>query len=64
MIPVQNVKNLNLNNEIIEAVKNGNFHIYAISTISEGIEILTGVPSGNKLKDGTFPCRFSKLFSL
>ena len=55
MIPVQNVDNLQLSDEIIEAVKNKLFHIYAISTIEEGIEILTGVPAGKKDKDGKFP---------
>ena len=46
IIPKQNVHNLNLSDEVIEAVKNGDFHIYAISTIEEGIELLTGVPAG------------------
>ena len=55
VIPVQNVKNLQLNDEIIESVKNGLFKVYAISTISEGIEILTGVPAGKKDKNGKFP---------
>jgi predicted ATP-dependent protease len=55
MIPVQNVKNLNLSDEIIESVKAGKFHIYSISTIDEGIELLTGVPAGKKSKEGNFP---------
>ena len=55
MIPVQNVQNLSLSDEIIEAVKNKKFHIYAISTIEEGIEILTGVPAGKKDANGHFP---------
>ena len=55
IIPKQNVKNLNLSDEIIEAVKNGTFHIYAISTIDEGIELLTGVPAGSKDENGSFP---------
>ena len=55
IIPKQNVHNLNLSEEVIEAVKNGNFHIYAISTIEEGIEILTGVPAGKKDINGHFP---------
>ncbi|MBO5005750.1 MAG: AAA family ATPase, partial [Clostridia bacterium] len=46
MIPIQNVRNLNLSDEVINAVKDKKFHIYAISTIEEGIEILTGVPAG------------------
>ena len=55
MIPVQNEKNLNLNDEVIEAVKDGKFHIYSVSTIDEGIEILTGVPAGKTDKNGKFP---------
>ena len=55
MIPVQNVDNLQLSDDIIEAVKNKQFHIYSISTIEEGIEVLTGVPAGKKDKEGHFP---------
>ena len=55
MIPVQNIDNLQLSDEIIQAVKEKKFHIYAVSTIEEGIEVLTGVPAGKKDKDGHFP---------
>ena len=55
IIPIQNVKNLHLSDEVIQAVKEGKFHIYAVSTIDEGIEILTGVPAGKKNSAGTFP---------
>ena len=55
MIPVQNVKNLQLSDEVVEAVKNKKFHIYSVSTIEEGIEVLTGVPAGRKNKYGHFP---------
>ena len=55
MIPIQNQKNLNLSNEVVDAVKNGLFHIYAISTIDEGIELLNGVPAGKKDSNGNFP---------
>jgi len=55
MIPVQNIKNLQLSDEVVEAVKNKQFHIYAVSTIDEGIEVLTGVPAGKKDKNGNFP---------
>ena len=55
IIPIQNVMNLSLSDEIIESVKNKQFHIYAISTIEEGIEILTGVPAGRKDTSGNFP---------
>ena len=55
MIPIQNVRNLNLSDEVVQAVKNKKFHIYAISTIEEGIEVLTGVPAGKKDASGHFP---------
>ncbi len=55
MIPVQNVDNLQLSDEIVDSVKNGLFHIYSVSTIEEGIEVLTGVPAGKKDKNGNFP---------
>ena len=55
IIPKQNVHNLNLSTEVVDSVKNGLFHIYAISTIEEGIEILTGVPAGKKDEYGNFP---------
>lgn len=55
MIPIQNVENLQLSEEIVTAVKNKQFHIYSISTIEEGIEVLTGVPAGKKDKSGHFP---------
>ena len=42
MIPIQNIRNLMLKEEVIEAVKEGSFNIYAISNIDEGLEILTG----------------------
>lgn len=55
IIPVQNIKNLHLSDEVIEAVKEEMFHIYSVSTIDEGIEILTGVPAGRKDSKGNFP---------
>lgn len=55
IIPKQNIKNLNLSTEVVNAVKEGMFHIYAISTIEEGIELLTGVPAGSKDENGNFP---------
>ena len=55
IIPIQNVRNLHLADEIIENVKEKKFHIYAVSTIDEGIEILTGVPAGKQNKDGKYP---------
>ncbi|MCU9815047.1 hypothetical protein [Paraclostridium sp. AKS73] len=43
MMPIQNIKNLILKDEVVEAVKNGQFSIYAISNIEEGLGILTGL---------------------
>lgn len=55
MIPHQNVKNLMLNDEVIHAVQKGMFHIYAIKTVEEGIEILTDIPAGVKDENGEYP---------
>ena len=55
IIPKQNVRNLCLSDELVENVRRNKFHIYAISTVEEGIEILTGVPAGKKDKSGRFP---------
>ncbi|MCK4403494.1 MAG: AAA family ATPase [candidate division Zixibacteria bacterium] len=54
MIPHQNVKDLMLKNEVVEAVKEGKFRIYPAKTIDQGIEILTGVKAGERKEDGTF----------
>jgi predicted ATP-dependent protease len=55
MIPARNVKNLMLRDDVIEAVTAGKFHIYAVSTIDEGIEILTGVPAGARDEGKQYP---------
>ncbi|SHI98446.1 Lon protease family protein [Lutispora thermophila] len=55
MIPHQNVVNLMLNDEIIEAVEKGLFHIYPVTTIEEGIEILTDMPAGSMDGEGRYP---------
>ncbi|PIC62771.1 ATP-dependent protease [Sporosarcina sp. P13] len=54
LIPHQNVKNLMLNDEVIEAVRDGQFHIYKVQTIEEGIEILTGLPAGQPDERGEY----------
>ncbi len=54
IIPHQNAQNLMLRADVIEAVKKGQFHVYPIKSIDEGIQILTGIKAGNKRKDGTF----------
>ncbi len=55
MIPKQNVKNLMLKKEVIDAVKNNEFHIYAVGHVDEGIEILTDMEVGVLNKDGEYP---------
>ena len=55
IIPHQNLKHLMLKNEIIEAVKKGDFHIWAVSNVDMGIEILTGKPAGEKNSRGNYP---------
>lgn len=55
IIPQSNVQNLMLREDVIEAVKANRFHIWAVKTIDEGIEILTGVPAGERGPDGKFP---------
>ena len=54
MIPKSNIQDLMLKDEVVKAVKDGRFHIYAVSTIDEGIEVLTGVKAGERRKDGSF----------
>ncbi|MFO7917761.1 MAG: AAA family ATPase [Anaerolineae bacterium] len=55
LIPVSNVKNLMLRQDVIDAVEAGEFHIYAVETVDEGIEILTGVPAGEPDEEGNYP---------
>lgn len=54
LIPYQNVKNLTLSDEVVEAVKNGEFHIYPVYTIDQGIEILTGIKAGELDENGEY----------
>ncbi len=55
IIPSRNIENLMLRQEIVESVKKGEFHIWSISRIEDGIEILTGMKAGTMTKDGTYP---------
>ena len=55
LIPQQNLRNLMLQEEVIEAVRRGQFHIYAVKTIDEGMEVLSGVEAGERKEDGTYP---------
>lgn len=55
IIPRTNVVNLMLREDVVEAVENGMFSIYAIDTVDDGIELLTGVPAGKPNKKGQYP---------
>jgi ATP-dependent Lon protease len=55
IIPHQNVQNLMLRSDVVEAVSQGKFHLYTVRTIDEGIEILTGIEAGERQADGKFP---------
>lgn len=55
LIPKSNKPHLMLRQDVVDAVAAGKFHIYAVETVDEGIEILTGVPAGERGDDGLFP---------
>jgi predicted ATP-dependent protease len=55
MIPRANVKNLMLKKEVVDAVESGEFHVYQVATIEEGIQILTGKEAGTPDENGNFP---------
>ena len=54
IIPKANIQNLMLRSEVVEAVRDGAFSIYAVSSIDEGIEVLTGIEAGEKNEDGKY----------
>jgi predicted ATP-dependent protease len=55
MIPRDNMQNLALRDDVEEAIQAGQFTIYAVATIDEGIEVLTGVAAGEFQEDGAYP---------
>jgi lon-related putative ATP-dependent protease len=55
LVPRINVKNLMLKKEVVTAVKEGKFHVYAVANVNEAIELLTGMPAGERKADGTYP---------
>jgi predicted ATP-dependent protease len=55
IIPASNVRHLMLRQDVVEAVRKGQFRIYAVETIDQGIEILTGVPAGERDDTAKFP---------
>lgn len=54
IIPDSNLDNLMLRDEVVQAVREGKFHVYTVSTIDEGVELLTGVPAGEQQPDGSY----------
>jgi lon-related putative ATP-dependent protease len=55
MIPESNVKDLMLRKDVVSAVKKNKFRVYAVKTIDQGMEVLTGKKAGEKKPDGTYP---------
>lgn len=54
IIPRSNIQNLMLEEEVVEAVREGKFHVYAVSSVDQAMEILTGLTAGEKKPDGKF----------
>jgi lon-related putative ATP-dependent protease len=55
VMPRKNVRHLMIKQEVVDAVKEGKFFIYAIDKVGEGMEIFTGLPMGELRDDGTYP---------
>jgi lon-related putative ATP-dependent protease len=55
LIPASNIQHLMLRQDVIDAVEDGDFHIYAVETIDQGIELLSGLPAGERDEEGNFP---------
>jgi predicted ATP-dependent protease len=55
IIPRANVEHLMLRADVVEAVAKGQFRVYAVETVDQGIEILTGTPAGERGPEGRFP---------
>ncbi len=61
IIPQINVKNLMLKKEVVDAVKEGKFHVYAVKTVNEALEIMTGMPAGERRTDVDLSRRHGQL---
>jgi predicted ATP-dependent protease len=55
LIPATNVKHLMLRQDVVDAAEAGQFHIYPVETIDQGIELLTGIPAGVRDGKGKYP---------
>jgi lon-related putative ATP-dependent protease len=55
LIPASNVRHLMLRSDVVQAVADGQFHVYPVQTVDEGIELLTGMPAGERDTEGKYP---------
>jgi lon-related putative ATP-dependent protease len=55
LIPAANRADITLRDDVVEAVSAGRFHVWAVETIDDGLERLTGVPAGERQPDGSYP---------
>ena len=55
IVPHQNVRNLMLREDVVDSIQRGEFHIYAVKTIDEGIEALTGIEAGERIPESGYP---------
>ena len=55
VIPVANREHLMLRDDVLAAVEAGRFHLWTVETVDEGMELLTGLPAGERGDDGRFP---------
>jgi predicted ATP-dependent protease len=55
LIPAANVKNLMLHEDVVTAAREGKFHVYPVTHVDEGIELLTGIPAGQPDEAGVYP---------
>ena len=55
IVPKDNIRNLVLREDVIQAVRDGLFTVYAVDTIEQGMEVLTGIPAGSLDGTGQYP---------
>jgi predicted ATP-dependent protease len=55
LVPASNVKHLMLRADVVEAAEKGLFHVWPVETVDEAVELLTGVPAGERGADGRYP---------
>jgi lon-related putative ATP-dependent protease len=55
LIPAANIEHLMLRQDVVEAVEQGQFHIYPVETVDQGLELLTGLTAGERDEEGNFP---------